>query len=38
MRQHAAKLLMQAHTSGKAADIRAATDQLRRALQVKGWI
>ena len=36
--QHAAELLMQAHTSGKAADIRAVTDQLCRALQLEGWM
>jgi hypothetical protein len=36
--QHAAELLIEAHTSGKAADIRAATDQLCRALQLEGWM
>ena len=35
--QHAAALLMQAHESGKAEDIRAATDQLSRALHAEGW-
>jgi len=36
--QYAVELLMQAHKSGKAIDIRAATDQLRRALQLEGWM
>jgi len=36
--QHTADLLMQAHKSGKAIDIRAATDQLCRALQGEGWM
>ena len=36
--QHAVELLMQAHKTGKAEDIRAATDQLCRALQLEGWI
>ena len=36
--QHAAELLMQAQKSGKAIDIRAATDQLCRALQLEGWM
>ena len=36
--QHAAVLLMQAHKSDSAADVRAATDQLRRALQMEGWM
>ena len=35
--QHAAELVMQAHKGGKAKDIRAATDQLCRALQLEGW-
>ena len=36
--QHAAELLLQAHKAGKASDVRAATDQLCRALQLEGWI
>jgi hypothetical protein len=36
--QHAAELLMHAQKSGKAIDVRAATDQLCRALGVEGWI
>jgi len=36
--QHAAELLMQAHKTGKLAHIRAATDQLCRALQLEGWM
>jgi hypothetical protein len=36
--QHAAELLMQAQKSGKAIDVRAATDQLCRALQLEGWM
>ncbi len=36
--QHTADLLMQAQKSGKAIDIRAATDQLCRALQLEGWM
>ena len=36
--QHAADLLVLAHKNGKAADVRVATDQLRRALQVEGWM
>jgi hypothetical protein len=36
--QHAAELMMHAHKTGKAADIRAATDQLCRALQLEGWM
>jgi hypothetical protein len=36
--QRAAELLMQAQKGGKAADIRAATDQICRALQLEGWI
>jgi len=36
--QHAAELLMQAQKSGKAIDVRAATDQLCRALVVEGWV
>ena len=36
--QHFVELLMQAHKTGKAEDIRAATDQLCRALQLEGWI
>jgi redox-regulated HSP33 family molecular chaperone len=36
--QHAAALLMQAHESGKRDDIRAATDQLHRALIFEGWM
>ena len=36
--QHAADLLVLAHKNGKAADVRVATYQLRRALQVEGWM
>jgi hypothetical protein len=36
--QHAAELLMQAQKSGNAIDVRAATDQLCRALQYEGWM
>ena len=36
--QRAAHLVMQAQKSGKPADIRAATDQLRRALQLERWM
>jgi hypothetical protein len=36
--QHTAELLMQAQKSGKAIDVRAATDQMCRALVVEGWI
>ena len=35
---YAAELLMQAYKTGKSADIRAATDQLHRALEVEGWL
>ena len=35
--QHTAELLMQAQKSGKAIVVRAATDQLCRALQLEGW-
>jgi hypothetical protein len=28
---------MHAHKTGRAADIRAATDQLCRALEAEGW-
>ena len=35
--QHTAELMIHAHKTGKAADIRAATDQLCRALQLEGW-
>ena len=35
---YAAELLMQAYKTGNPADIRAATDQLHRALQVEGWL
>ena len=35
---NAAELVRHAHKTGKAADVRAATDQLRRALQLEGWI
>jgi hypothetical protein len=36
--QHAAELLMQAQKSGKQIDIRTATDQLCRGLQLEGWM
>jgi hypothetical protein len=36
--QQAAELLMQAQKGGNAADTRAATDQLCRALQLEGWM
>ena len=36
--QHAAELMMHAHKTGKAVDVRAATDQLCRALQLEGWM
>jgi hypothetical protein len=36
--QHTAELLMQAQKSGKAIEVRAATDQLCRALQLEGWM
>ena len=36
--QRAAELTLQAHKSGKAADVRTATDQLCRALQLERWI
>ena len=36
--QYTIELLMQAQKSGKAIDVRAATDQLCRALGVEGWI
>ena len=35
--QHTAALLMEAHASGKRADLEHATQQLRRALEVEGW-
>jgi hypothetical protein len=36
--QHAAELLMQAQKSGLTVDVRDATDQLCRALQLEGWM
>ena len=36
--QHAVELLMRANKTGSATDIRAATDQLCRGLQMEGWI
>ena len=38
MWQYAAELMLRANKSGKEADVRAATDQLRRALQLEGWM
>jgi len=35
--QHAEELLMLARDSGTREDIRDATDQVQRALQVEGW-
>jgi hypothetical protein len=35
---HAADLLQRANVSGTAADVAAATVQMRRALSIEGWV